>query len=113
LSKANKQISSSAMTELKDYDFPGNVRELQHILERGILLSSSNVIEAEDLLLPNRVSKREPAFDVLCPLEEVEKAHIEQVLKKLDWNKTKAAEVLGISVRNLYRKIEQYKLIHP
>lgn len=104
-----KRLSEDALLELCQYDFPGNVRELQHILERGTLLANTDVIEAQDLFL-NQHAKPDVSRVELCPLEEVEKAHIHQVLEKMDWNKTKAAEILGISVRNLYRKIEQYEL---
>lgn len=107
----SKKMSNQAMAELQAYGFPGNVRELHHLIERGLLLSKGDTIEANDLLLtnhsrcPDQASKQE-----LGTLEELEKNHISRVLNQVDWNKTKAAEVLGISVRNLYRKIEQYNL---
>lgn len=106
-----KRLSSEALFELQNYDFQGNVRELQHIIERGILLSRSDQIEAADLLLPTRKFARIEKLQSLCSLEELEKIHIEGVLNNVKWNKTKAAEVLGVSVRNLYRKIDQYKLV--
>ncbi|XJZ28909.1 sigma-54-dependent transcriptional regulator [Bacillota bacterium Lsc_1132] len=106
-----KTMSDEAFAELQAYDFPGNVRELHHLIERGLLLSKGNTIEAEDLLLANHSrNSRSLAKAELHTLEEIEKTHIEKVLKQLAWNKTKAAEVLGISVRNLYRKIEQYAI---
>lgn len=106
-----KRLSSEALFELQNYDFQGNVRELQHIIERGILLSRTDQIEAADLLLPTRKIAQIEKLQSTCSLEELEKMHIEGVLHNVNWNKTKAAEVLGISVRNLYRKIEQYKLV--
>lgn len=106
-----KELSGEALLELQNYEFPGNVRELHHLIERGQLLSSSTRIEAADLLLPVRkaaaASSREGE---LRSLEEIEKVHISSILENTMWNKTKAAEVLGISVRNLYRKIEHYGL---
>lgn len=108
--KTNKKLSAEAMNELLQYDFPGNVRELKHIIERGVLLSSSNIIETDDLLLPHVKRSNNTHEASLLTLEEIEKIHIKNVLIQVDWNKTKAAEVLGISVRNLYRKIEQFHL---
>lgn len=111
----SKRLSPEAVAALEQYDFPGNVRELGHLIERGILLSKGETIEAEDLLLPQSKGPAgspppiaEPSK--LCSLEELERAHIENALRQMNWNKTKAAEALGISVRNLYRKIEQYGL---
>lgn len=104
-----KQLSKQALQALMHYDFPGNVRELVHILERGFLLSKGSVVEPGDLLLPNLSTKTEQTYQ-LNKLEDVEKAHILSVLNSVDWNKSDAARILGISVRNIYRKIEQYDL---
>jgi two-component system, NtrC family, response regulator AtoC len=111
VSHEKKALTANALSALQDYQFPGNVRELCHIIERGLLLSKGNKIEVEDLMLPN-YSKREERFaePIPCKLEDLEKNHIEKVLAEFDWNKTKAAEILGISLRNLYRKIEQFEL---
>ena len=104
-----KHLSEKALQALMSYDFPGNVRELVHILERGFLLSKGSIVEVEDLLLPNvEVTHEQP--ELLTTLEDIEKAHILSVLNSVDWNKTDAANILGISVRNIYRKIEQYEL---
>ncbi|PLR83661.1 sigma-54-dependent Fis family transcriptional regulator [Bacillus canaveralius] len=106
-----KIFSEDAMKKLQSYSFPGNVRELHHLVERGLLLSRGNIIEEEDLLLSHQRKNVSDEENLLCTLDELEKVHIEKVLKEVHWNKTKAAEVLGISVRNLYRKIELYSLI--
>jgi two-component system, NtrC family, response regulator AtoC len=107
-----KHLSAGALAALEQYDFPGNVRELSHLIERGVLLSKGSLIEADDLLLPNHkvAAIALPSAATLCSLEEVEKVHIENALKQMNWNKTKTADVLGISVRNLYRKIDQFGL---
>ncbi|WP_034658392.1 sigma-54-dependent transcriptional regulator [Robertmurraya massiliosenegalensis] len=106
-----KRLSQAAMNELKQYSFPGNVRELHHLIERGILLARTNIIEPVDLFIGNHERKKSEREEVLLSLEDVEKAHIETILFETSWNKTKAAEQLGISVRNLYRKIEQFNLM--
>lgn len=116
LQKANKsykRISDEAMQQLYAYDFPGNVRELHHLIERGLLLSNSDVIEANDLMIPGQTRKQEHIETKLVSLEDIEKEHIQTVLDDIGWNKTKAAEILGISVRSLYRKIEQFGLVEP
>ncbi|ABB15526.1 sigma-54-dependent transcriptional regulator [Carboxydothermus hydrogenoformans] len=102
-----KELTPEALQALMSYDYPGNVRELFNILERGLLLSTGDKIQKEDLFgcLP-----REEAPKKIYTLEEMEKRYIKQVLEAVQWNKTKAAELLGISVRNLYRKIEEYQL---
>ena len=106
-----KVLSEDALVQLKNYQFPGNVRELHHLIERGLLLSSGEKIEAGDMLLPVQKNDKANHRDgELCSLEEIEKVHIAKVLERTNWNKTKAAEVLKISVRNLYRKIEQFDL---
>lgn len=106
----HKQLSSEAMKALLDYSYPGNIRELHHIIERGLLLSESHIIKEDVLLLPIQIHKKDSELDEQWSLEKVEKEHIEKILKKLEWNKTKAAEILGVSVRNLYRKIDLYQL---
>ncbi|CAM3982906.1 sigma-54-dependent transcriptional regulator [Mesobacillus zeae] len=110
-----KKLSADAAAALSRYDFPGNVRELGHLLERGALFSRGEIIEQGDLFL--LVAGREAdlkndgeSADSHKTLEQLEKEHIEKSLEKLNWNKTKTAEVLGISLRNLYRKIEQFNL---
>lgn len=108
-----KVLSSDAKNRLQAYHFPGNVRELLHIMERGCLLSAGDQIEEQDLLLPdagNPFTKLNNSREQVRSLEELEKLHIHKVLQEVHWNKTRAAEILGISVRNLYRKIDTYKL---
>ncbi|MEH7500566.1 sigma-54 dependent transcriptional regulator [Neobacillus drentensis] len=110
----DKKLSASSRAALEQYGFPGNVRELGHLIERGVLLSKGNMIEKEDLLLPQDKKEHKVSAEVaanqLCSLEDMEKEHIENALMQMEWNKTKAAEILGISVRNLYRKIEHFQL---
>ncbi|WP_054949793.1 sigma-54-dependent transcriptional regulator [Numidum massiliense] len=117
-----KRISPSALSALQAYDFPGNVRELFHLLERGFLLARGDTVEAADLLPQQAVGGAAgtragagagagaDANDAHRSLAELEREHIRQVLRHTEWNKTEAAQILGVSVRNLYRKIEQYEL---
>lgn len=111
MKNGQKKLADEALEQLRHYHFPGNVRELHHIIERGVLLARGEVIEVEDLLLSRQQKRRENEEQSLSTLEEMEKAHIKRILQEANWNKTKAADILGISVRNLYRKIEQYQFI--
>jgi len=117
-------ISSYAMEVLMDYDFPGNVRELENIIERGVAMESSNIILPESLTLATHRremarQQAEPAargldeamvFDL--GLEEVlarqEKHYIEQALAKSNNSKMQAAELLKMSFRSLRYKIKKY-----
>jgi two-component system NtrC family response regulator/two-component system response regulator AtoC len=104
-------IDERALRALMDYPFPGNVRELIHMLERGLILAKDHLIREGDLLIPNIVPQRkETEIDEWLSLSQLEKRHIVRVMEYCHGNKTKAARILGISVRNLYRKLEEYKL---
>jgi two-component system response regulator PilR (NtrC family) len=117
-------ISSYAMEVLMDYDFPGNVRELENIIERGVAMESSNIILPESLTLATHrreIARRqaEPVTSELdeamvfdLGLEEVlarqEKHFIEQALARTNNSKMQAAELLKMSFRSLRYKIKKY-----
>lgn len=105
-----KKLSQKGMKALEAYDFPGNVRELFHILERGFLLAKGEVVGPSDLFPGDSFQKSWQQEEEICSLEELERRHMARVLEHTSWKKTEAAAILGISVRNLYRKIEQYEL---
>ncbi|MDN5322111.1 MAG: hypothetical protein PWQ67_565 [Clostridia bacterium] len=102
----DKELTGEALQALMNHEFPGNVRELYNLLERGALLSDSNLITPQDLFSG---SDRKTPGQALT-LAQVEKEHIQKILDAYHWNKTKAAQILDISLRNLYRKIETYDL---
>jgi two-component system, NtrC family, response regulator PilR len=116
-----RQISSYAMEVLMNYDFPGNVRELENIIERGVALASSNIILPESLTLSEHRRKKdsslpaghdseEEVFDI--GLEEyisrLEKEMISKAMKRSGDSKMKAAELLKVSFRSLRYKIQKY-----
>ncbi len=124
--KPNLKLAPSATAALRSYAWPGNVRELQNTIERAAILSDENVIDAEHLQLP---AARPPqghmpegmlgdAFDWGGSLQEVgaraveyvERFKIESALKSTKWNKTRAAEQLGVSYKTLLNKIRLLNL---
>ncbi len=111
------ELSASAMTALMRYDFPGNVRELENILERALALYEGDRIEETDLNLPGSdaaiaaVPEFDPAELTLENfLEKVEKRAISEALEKSRWNKTAAAKRLGMSFRSLRYRLKKLGL---
>lgn len=107
-------ISSAAATRLLAYDWPGNVRELENCIERAVTLTLFDHIVPDDL--PETVLARSEArgaprtpSEELLSLAELERAHIYRVLASLKGNKSRAAEVLGLDRRTLYRKLKRYE----
>ena len=104
-------ISEEVVSAFMSYDFPGNVRELEHIIERAVILADGSTIEFKHL--PRRFHKAESAAPesakAFTTLAEMEKNYILEVLEATDGNKTKATEVLGISRAALWRKLKQFE----
>ncbi|MBX2990990.1 MAG: sigma-54-dependent Fis family transcriptional regulator [Bacteroidetes bacterium] len=111
-----KSISDKAIEVLLSYDWPGNIRELENVIERAAILCQNNIIEPRDLSLPNSpmtlpaATDRDSKVGTTIPLREIERMHIEAVLRSLRGNKTETAKILGISLKTLYTKIQQYQL---
>ncbi|GLQ33672.1 sigma-54-dependent transcriptional regulator [Litoribrevibacter albus] len=113
------ELDPSAMAELQNYPFPGNIRELQNILERAYTLCEDDVIRVEDLQLPTTKSKTmNDASEVDITeiesldhyLESIEKKAIQQALEETRWNKTAAAKRLGITFRALRYKLKKLEM---
>lgn len=107
------EISQDAMNVLMNYDLPGNVRELENIIERGVALTNGNTIEVahlpEDLRELNIRTFRKKEGKIPS-LEEQEMAYIKWVLNEAGGNKTLAAQILGIDRVSLWRKLKKYGL---
>ena len=105
--KTPRQLSQQALDALMMYDWPGNIRELEHVIERAIILSRSDVLELQDLHLTDSHFESPTAS---YTLDDVEKQHIEKVLKVFKGNRKQTADALGISQKTLYLKIKEYDL---
>src|SRR5689334_22665750 len=107
-------ISREAIEALLTYDFPGNVRELRNIIEQAVLTSSETVIGSaglpEYLRSASRLMQSRRAKPSLAELEAV---YNREILEHTRGNKTRAAEILGISRKNLYEKIRRYNIGKP
>jgi len=124
LGKDVHEISSYSLKVLMDYDFPGNVRELENIIERGVALDSSNIILPESLTLSmhrkQQKAKGTSLFEAVSDEEELTQLGLDEVLKRLEKNiieyalaknvhsKMRTAEFLKVSFRSLRYKIQKY-----
>jgi two-component system response regulator PilR (NtrC family) len=121
------KLSTAAVAALSGYAFPGNVRELENILERACTLSSGEMIEVADLKLPiSKETAQSPAAkvtDASVPppieaafgnlddyLENIEREILSRALEQARWNKTAAAKLLGISFRSLRYRLKKLEL---
>jgi DNA-binding NtrC family response regulator len=105
------KISEAAMSRMHKHPWPGNIRELQHSLERAVILSASSVLQPEDFNFTPSSGKDDGQLSLdQYNLEEVEKLLIRKVLKKYNGNITQAASELGLTRSSLYRRLEKYGL---
>lgn len=101
-------VSKNAMNRLMSYDWPGNVRELHNVMERGVILADNKVITERCLpleLLESSQGAGDSTHNPFPTLEQLDKNYILKVLDHVDGNRSKAAEILGISRKTLYRKL--------
>ncbi len=112
IGKPIDSISPEVMKILVDYDFPRNVRELAGIIERAIILADGKIMEPRHLprrFLETRPPAQRPAGKSFLTIAELEKRYIVEVLEATGGNKSKTAEILGISRAALWRKLKQLK----
>ncbi len=113
------RLSSEAERALAAYAWPGNVRELRNVLERALLLCAGDVLEPADLRFegPGAVSpaahEPAPAAESHLTLEELEKVHIERVLREMGGRVAEASQRLGIPRSTLYQKLKKYSIGLP
>jgi DNA-binding NtrC family response regulator len=105
-----KKLSSAAAKRLKKHNWPGNIRELQHTVERAVIMSETNTLQAHDFFLSKPIHKNALLNSNNLNLEDTEKILIRKVIDKHGGNITKAARELGLTRASLYRRIEKYEL---
>jgi two-component system response regulator HydG len=111
-----RRVDSRVYDVLTEYDWPGNIRELQNTIERLKILAENNEIVLEDVPFGMRAPKLRTDlsdFSVEMPLDEIEKNHILRTLAYHHGNKTKTAQGLGITIKTLYNKLHRYGILQP
>jgi DNA-binding NtrC family response regulator len=106
--KSVKLITPEAMDRLKRYAWPGNIRELQHAIERAVIMTDSDTLQESDFLLSRSLSSG--AANNTLNLDEVERSAIVKALQMHSGNISKAADELGLTRASLYRRMEKYGL---
>ncbi len=110
--KQTLALSETALQCLQDYSWPGNLRELSHVMERAVLFTGSGTVSANDLMLPEETQpeqQEQPASDQLASMAELEQQILQQRLQHFDGNANQAAASLGLSRSAFYRRLEKYK----
>jgi two-component system, NtrC family, response regulator AtoC len=112
MSKQFEGFTPAAMQRLSAHNWPGNVRELRNAIERAMVVAKSQMLDEGDFTFGGDAS---PLLEVtasreMCSLKAMEKDHIAHVLEEMDWNISRAAELLGIDRVTLYSKIKKYGL---
>jgi Nif-specific regulatory protein len=114
-----KGFTPRAMEELLRYRWPGNVREMKNVIERAVVLTRSEYIDHDDLVLSTLRTAGDTDSGIMefngrsepASLADVEKQHILETLTQTGWNKSRAAIILGIERSTLDRKIRRYDLV--
>jgi DNA-binding NtrC family response regulator len=105
--KGPKKINKEALDAIIAYSWPGNIRELQNVIERAIILAEADLITTQDLPTNLLDAIASPSMGTL---KELEREAIVRALRMHGGHRVRAAKTLGISERNLYRKIREYSL---
>ena len=118
LGQAPPHLSPEVILLLESYPWPGNVRELRNAIERAVVLQPSGVILPEDL--PERIRSSGEAAAFLArarerrlTLREMEREYIVETLRQTGGNKSRAAELLGLDRKTLYRRLDEYRAEDP
>lgn len=113
-------FSEAAVKYLMEYDWPGNIRELQNTIERAVILARNSTIERSDIQLSTLTSRAsstttdQPSSDSRdISLDRLEREHILNTLERTSWNKSMASQILGIERSTLDRKLKRYKVSRP
>jgi transcriptional regulator with PAS, ATPase and Fis domain len=107
--KPRATVSGEVLEILSGYDWPGNVRELENVVERAFVLSANGTIDVDDLPAKFRAMERVRTVEGLPSLEEIKRRHVLTVLKTVEGNKTRAAQILGVDRKTLYRMMRNWR----
>lgn len=107
--KADIVVSPEALEKMKMWTWPGNIRELENVLERAVILADNSIIQAAHVAIENHEAVEESVGFAGMTLSQVEQKLILQTLQLTEQNRTRAAEILGISIRTLRNKINEYR----
>jgi len=111
------QLGEGVLDYLCRYDYPGNIRELENLIEQGVALAMEGVIRLDDIIPPELQSSFRPKDEPPRSLQEVvdraEREAIKAVLEEVEGNKERAAEMLGLSSTTLWRKMKRLEVVYP
>jgi DNA-binding NtrC family response regulator len=110
LKKNVEQVGEGVFEKLKSYNWPGNIRELENSILQAIIVSRGNMIEKENILIPQSDPSVDLSLSEITTLDEVEKVYITKVINHFKWNKVEVSRILGISRPTLNAKIEKYEI---
>jgi len=108
--KTGLLLADDMADKLKSYDWPGNIRELSHVMERAVLFADENVISAQSLVIKKPINNASNETFPFMTLEEAEQKLLLQALQKTEGLTAEAAELLGISKSAIYRRMEKYDI---
>lgn len=108
--KPDLGLADSALARLRAHAFPGNVRELQHTIERAVIMAEGSALHDADLLFSPLEAAAPAAFEPSLRLDELEKSAIQRVIDKHQGNISQAARELGITRMALYRRLGKHNL---
>lgn len=106
--KPGLSISKNSLNELKDYPWPGNIRELRHAVERAVIMATNDTLTIRDFLITNISESRKKIEKAPISITEMEKQIIKRALDKHKGNLSRAADELGMGRTTLYRKLKKY-----
>ncbi len=113
------KLGEGVLDYLLQYEYPGNIRELENMIEQGVALTIDGVMRRDDIIPPDLVASRpsglttEPGRSLQDAVDRAERTAIESVLRDVDGNKERAAEVLGLSSTTLWRKMKRLAVVWP
>ncbi len=106
----NLMLTNQALEKMKQYSWPGNIRELENVLEKAAVMAEGSFIREEDIVLDNPVAKNKLLVTLKDKMEAYEKEIVKQTFLQFNRNRRKTAEALGISKTNLFDKLHKYDI---